>query len=79
MSPVAALSTVLVHENRRGDEGWTQSYRAGVPDAELRRLPDPAASGTTVTFLPNERVTGESRLIAGDLTAFPCLAVTVRG
>lgn len=78
MSTVAALSSWLVHENRRGDDAWTQSYRSGVPDSHLRSLPDPTPSGTRVTFLPDERVHGHDWLTEEDLTRFGWLAVTVR-
>ncbi|GAB3623476.1 hypothetical protein GCM10027418_15590 [Mariniluteicoccus endophyticus] len=35
MSTVAALSTVLIHENHRYDGAWSQTYRHGIPDADL--------------------------------------------
>lgn len=79
MSTVAALSSWLVHENRRGGEGWTQTYRAGVPDAQLGRLLDANPSGTSVTLLPDERVQGQRSLTPEDLTGLGWLAVAVRG
>ena len=36
MSVVAALSAWLLHGNRRSDGAWTQRYRYGVPDTDLR-------------------------------------------
>ena len=38
MSTVAALSSELVHENHRGDGSWSQTYRYGIPDQELRAI-----------------------------------------
>ena len=38
MSVVAALSPVLVHENRRGEGAWRQEYRHGVPDETLETV-----------------------------------------
>lgn len=77
MSTVSALSAWLVHENRRGDEAWTQTYRLGVPDTALVPLDAPARSGTTVTFLPLDDVREPRHLTEQDLVAFPWLSITV--
>lgn len=50
MSTVAALSSVLTHENRRIDGAWSQVYRRGRPASELVSLAATSESGTTVTF-----------------------------
>jgi len=50
MSVVAALSTTLIHENRRATGGWTQTYRHGVPATELVEVTGDGTTGTTVTF-----------------------------
>lgn len=52
MSLVAALSSELVHCNRRLDGSWSQTYRYGIPDDELSELPPSAGTGTTVRFRP---------------------------
>lgn len=48
MSVVAALSGRLVHTNRRVEGAWTQEYRFGVPEDDLRELQAAGCSGTTV-------------------------------
>lgn len=53
MSLVAALSSELIHENRRRDGAWSQTYRHGIPDGELGELPATADTGTTVEFQPD--------------------------
>lgn len=50
MSTVAAASPALVHENRRREGAWRQSYRHGCPDSELREVPWSGHSGTSVTL-----------------------------
>ncbi|WP_415952236.1 ATP-binding protein [Streptomyces sp. KLOTTS4A1] len=65
MSVVAALSTWLVHTNRRRSGSWTQRYEYGVPTTDLQPIADEVtgttaasgtttATGTTVRFLPGE-------------------------
>ncbi|WP_223206292.1 ATP-binding protein [Streptomyces xanthii] len=56
MSVVAALSTWLVHTNRRLDGSWTQRYEHGVPTTGLQPVADDSTTGTTVHFLPDERL-----------------------
>lgn len=78
MSTVAALSTVLVHENHRTDGAWSQTYRHGVPDGELRPVDERGTSGTTVTFRPDATVGAPDALVEADLVAFPWLVVELR-
>ncbi|MFJ8884526.1 ATP-binding protein [Streptomyces sp. NPDC102402] len=54
MSVVAALSTWLIHTNRRLNGSWTQRYEHGVPTTDLRPIADDLTTGTTVHFLPDE-------------------------
>jgi topoisomerase IV subunit B len=56
MSAVAALSAWLVHTNRRCDGAWTQRYERGIPVTALLPIPHRETTGTTVHFLPAERV-----------------------
>jgi len=56
MSTVAALSTWLVHTNRRRGGAWTQRYEHGVPVTALVAIPDGETTGTTVQFLPADDV-----------------------
>lgn len=77
MSTVAALSEVLVHENRRGTEGWTQAYHHGRPATDLGLLDDPSSTGTSVTFTPDRCVPKDVGLEAADLSAFEWLEISV--
>ena len=79
MSTVAALSPLLVHENRRSNGAWRQAYRHGIPDDELRAVTPGPGSGTSVTFLPGESVGGPSSLTADDVRAFAWLRVELHG
>lgn len=76
MSLVSALSEELVHENRRAHGAWSQTYRFGIPDAELQPLEavgEPAI-GTAVHF--KAQAFEPASLEPGDLTAFPWLTIT---
>jgi DNA gyrase subunit B len=56
VSVVNALSERLLVEIRRDGHVWSQEYSRGAPQNELQkgeRLPAEAATGTTVTFLPD--------------------------
>ncbi|MEU2773805.1 ATP-binding protein [Streptomyces sp. NPDC007162] len=53
MSVVAALSTWLIHTNRRLDGSWTQRYEHGVPVTGLEPVEDDGTTGTGVRFLPD--------------------------
>lgn len=50
MSVVCALSSELVHVNRRLNGSWLQRYMAGVPVTDLLPIPDDGTTGTTVSF-----------------------------
>ena len=78
ISVVSALSPELVHENHAATGAWSQTYRHGVPDGELRAVARSASTGTTVTFRAGADVLGPESLTAGDLTAFPALRIEVR-
>ncbi len=57
MSVVSALSTWLVHTNRRLNGSWTQRYERGIPD-ELLPIPDNGTTGASVHFLPGPELAG---------------------
>lgn len=79
ISVVAALSSWLVHENRRAEGAWTQRYEHGVPVGDLVAIPAADGCGTTVHFRPDDE------LVPADVDAsalrrisrFPHLVVTV--
>lgn len=48
MSTVAAVSPLLVHENRRREGAWRQAYRFGVPDSALEEVESGEGAGTRV-------------------------------
>lgn len=50
MSAVAAVSAWLIHVNRRRDGAWAQTYRHGVPEADLGVVEPDGTTGTTVCF-----------------------------
>lgn len=52
ISVVAALSSWLVHENRRLDGAWQQRYEHGVPVTDLDPLTPNGSTGIAVHFLP---------------------------
>jgi topoisomerase IV subunit B len=52
MSVVAALSSRLVHVNRRANGSWRQVYEGGIPVTDLVALPGDGTTGTTVEFTP---------------------------
>ncbi|MER7514594.1 ATP-binding protein [Streptomyces lavendulae] len=67
MSVVAALSTWLIHTNRRLNGSWTQRYEHGVPTTDLRPIADDLKTGTTVHFLPDEPLRTASNTSFDDL------------
>lgn len=73
MSSVAALSSVLVHENRRADGSWSQTYRHGLPDRELAPVAGGGRPGTNVSFRAD--LDGPVDLTPEDLHAFRWLRV----
>ena len=72
---MSALSPVLVHENHRASGAWSQTYRHGVPDGELRAVARSAATGTSVTFRVDAEVEGPESLTDDDLSGFPALRI----
>ncbi|MEU3047076.1 ATP-binding protein [Streptomyces sp. NPDC006984] len=67
MSVVAALSTWLIHTNRRLNGSWIQRYEHGVPTTDLRPFADDLTTGTTVHFLPDEPLRTASNTSFDDL------------
>lgn len=67
MSVVAALSTWLVHTNRRRNGSWTQRYEHGTPTTDLEPITDDGTTGTAVHFLPDEPLRTAHDLTADDL------------
>lgn len=53
ISVVAALSSWLVHTNRRPEGAWTQRYEQGIPVTDLDAIESDGTTGTTVHFSPN--------------------------
>lgn len=70
MSVVAALSEWLVHVNRRRDGAWTQRYEHGIPLTDLMPAPKDAVTGTTVHFLADQALVGDTRVSGRDLREF---------
>lgn len=62
MSVVAALSTWLVHTNRRSNGSWTQRYERGIPVTDLVAVADDGTSGTAVHFQPDRALVGDVQL-----------------
>ncbi len=56
LSVVNALSTKLVVDVEREGNHWHQSYRLGVPEADLVRGAATTATGTTVTFWASNEI-----------------------
>ncbi|MFD8223762.1 hypothetical protein ACFV16_06260 [Streptomyces massasporeus] len=81
MSVVAALSTWLVHTNRRLNGAWTQRYEHGVPVSDLEPIEVDGTTGTLVHFKPDESVGPATLPSHGDLSrlaaAWPHLKVQV--
>lgn len=75
ISTVAALTSLLVHENHRSEGGWTQEYRQGMPATALDRLPGRSTTGTIVAF--RSKLGAPRELTASDLSAFDWLTVRV--
>ena len=83
MSVVAALSTWLVHANRRSNGSWTQRYERGIPVTDLAALADDGTTGTTVHFRPDPALVSDVHPdpeVAQDLAASlsPNLAIQVK-
>ena len=69
MSVVAACSRQLVHENRRREGAWTQTYEYGIPASELVELDEWVGTGTSVHLrrLDTRVVAGMDRAALGVL------------
>ena len=67
MSVVAALSTWLIHENRRLDGAWTRRYERGLPDEDLTEVDAGPHTGTVVHFRPDPEVFGDQPLTVNEL------------
>lgn len=67
MSVVAALSTRLVHRNRRTNGAWTQTYEHGVPTTGLELVSPDGSTGTTVTFRVDRGLVPEHEIRADRL------------
>ena len=78
MSVVSAMCPVLVHENHRASGAWSQTYRRGVPDDELRAITASTDTGTSVTLCVGAEVQGPESLVDSDLAGFPALQVELR-
>lgn len=82
MSVVAAVSTWLVHTNRRREGAWTQRYEHGVPVTDLEPVPVDGTTGTTVRFLPDPALVPASTPVTVTAlrswaAAWPALALQV--
>lgn len=77
MSVVAALSSTLIHENRRETGGWIQTYHYGVPASELVEIPGDGTTGTTVTFTLDTPPDTRRTLLPSDLSAFRSLQIAL--
>ena len=75
ISTVAALSSVLIHENHRSGGSWSQTYRYGIPDNRLTPIAPRGRSGTVVAF--HAEVDGPRELTDDDLTAFPDIDINL--
>ena len=62
ISVVNALSEKMRLDVYRDGGHYRQEYRDGIPDGELSRLEDSAATGTTVRFTPSPKVFKEREL-----------------
>lgn len=72
MSVVAALSTWLIHENRRGgiakeSGAWTRRYEHGLPESALTEVAAGPHAGTVVYFQPDSEVFGNQTLTEQEL------------
>ncbi len=58
ISVVAALSKMMKVEVKKDGKVWMQSYKIGIPNADVKTIGDceKGATGTKVTFLPDETI-----------------------
>lgn len=81
MSAVAAVCERLVHENRRHDGAWSQTYERGVPTTALENAEHLGGTGTVVRLSRLDRRTVAALDVArlrSLLTAFQNVEVVVR-
>lgn len=67
MSVVAALSSWLIHENRRVDGAWTRRYEYGLPETSLTEVEPGRPTGTVVHFRPDPELFGDQPLTPDEL------------
>lgn len=67
MSVVDALSSWLIHENRRLDGAWTRRYEHGLPESALTEVDAGTHTGTVVHFHPDPEVFGDQPLTEEEL------------
>jgi DNA gyrase subunit B len=77
ISVVSALSSWLVHTNRRADGAWTQRYEHGVPVTDLEPIEASHRTGTTVEFLPDATLLHDVTFDPADVSGLDWLDVTV--
>ncbi|WP_051825759.1 ATP-binding protein [Kitasatospora aureofaciens] len=81
MSVVAALSSWLVHTNRRHNGAWTQRYEHGLPVTGLDPVEPDGTTGTCVTFRADPSLVPQASLDAERLIRWaanwPALEVRV--
>jgi DNA gyrase subunit B len=80
ISVVAALSTWLIHTNRRTSGSWTQRYEYGVPTTDLTPVADDGTTGTTVQFHPDLAILVSSKVMVPEVTpanSWPQLRVSL--
>lgn len=78
MSVVAALSTTLIHENRRATGGWAQTYHHGIPATELVEITGGRTTGTAVTFTLQSTPGTHHTILPSDQSAFRSLRFSLR-
>ncbi|WBP84439.1 ATP-binding protein [Kitasatospora cathayae] len=81
VSVVAALSSRLLHTNRRLNGAWTQRYEHGLPVTGLEPVEPDGTTGTCVTFRPDASLLPQSPVdpdrLAGWAAHWPALEVRV--
>ncbi len=77
MSIVAALSSTLIHQNRRASGGWIQTYHHGMPATELVEIAADGTTGTTVTFTLETPTDTHQSFRSSDRSAFRSLRVSL--
>lgn len=81
LSVVAALSSWLVHTNRRHNGAWTQRYEHGIPVTGLVPIDGNGTTGTTVQFMPDADLVTSTSVLVDELRSllrYPGLSPDVR-